>query len=82
MGPKDNFLTRAFNGNSLLHGLYMAIIAAIGSPIYQYAMSWAQSQPVPDIKTVVLSTIKIAVGAGVIYLGKNGFAGPSLPAAK
>lgn len=68
-------LKTALSQNSLLHGLLMAILGAISTPLLAWADSISQSMPfvMPDYKHF----IGMAMGAGVMYLIKNLLAGSS-----
>jgi len=76
-----NKLSQAFTGNSLLHGLYIAILGAVSGVAYPLIQAWAAGNPVPDIRTIVMSVLKVSIGAAALYISKNGiFGGSSTPA--
>jgi hypothetical protein len=72
MSKIKTFLVQAFNGNSLLHGLALAFISALGTEL----LPIVNGGNLPD-KAQLLLGLKIAIIAAISYCIKNGVFGTS-----
>lgn len=64
-------LTTLFATNNLLHGLYMAVLGAVGGTLKPIILAAFQGQHIPDWKTIALSALQVAAGAAGLYLSKT-----------
>lgn len=69
-------LIAAFSSSSLLHGLAMAIGAALLQVIYPIITAWQNGQPY--VLPTWQSIVGVAAGAAFLYLTKNSIFGSSV----
>ncbi len=66
----------AVTGNALVHGLLMAVMGAVGSIVYPVITEMMNGNPY--VFPTWQNILKTAIGAAILYIGKNSIFGSSV----